>query len=246
MKCLLVDNSNTRTKFALCTEGGEPEIRMMRTADITPESLCDITRGWHYDKVCICSVVPWAAQLIEQFCAGAPVIKPGPETLGMINFKNYPGMATLGADRMVNAAAAVHEVGLPLVAVDMGTATTFDVVVEREGSPCFVGGVIAPGLCSMMDGLHGCTAQLPVVKTWQSAPVVGRNTQEAMGAAMRVGYPAMVDAILDAIEEEIGAEIHVVLTGGDAEAVSAGMRRECKISPLLTFRGIALALGQSL
>ena len=103
MKCLLVDNSNTRTKFALCAEGGEPEIRMMRTADITPESLCDITRGWHYDKVCICSVVPWAAQLIEQFCAGAPVIKPGPETLDMINFKNYPGMATLGADRMANA-----------------------------------------------------------------------------------------------------------------------------------------------
>lgn len=239
--CLLVDNSNTRTKFALSGAGAGAEVRTIPTSDITAEALLKLLSGWRFDRVCLCSVVPWAAEQIAQTFLPVPVVRLTPELATAIDFSGYPGTATLGADRVANVLAALTHVSPPFVAVDMGTATTFDVVVPGNPRPCFAGGMIAPGICGMAASLHASTALLPPLAPASRGTAIGRNTQEAMAAALRFGYPGMVDALLDAIEAELEEEVRVVLTGGDAEQVAAGMRRKAALVPALTLQGIALA-----
>lgn len=243
MNCLLVDNSNTRTKFALWCEGKGIEVRMAGTCGLSVSSIRNLLADWCFDKVYICSVVPRAAVLIEQACEPAEVHYLTPGVSPAVDFSSYRGVGTLGADRVANVLAAVQQMPLPLVAVDLGTATTYDVVCSRKGVPSFMGGVIAPGIGTMAASMQSNTAQLPPVDDWQKTVVIGQDTQEAMGAALRIGYPAMVDATLDAIEHELGEGIHVVLTGGDAAAVAPLLRRSCQIDPLLTLKGIAHAAG---
>lgn len=241
--CLLVDNSNTRTKFALSGAVQNEEIRYLPTAEITEESVVAAVSGWSFDRVCLCSVVPWAAQRIASAFAPLPVDMLSAGNAAGVDFSEYPGVATLGADRVANVLAAVRCTPLPLVAVDMGTATTLDVVVERNGQPIFLGGLIAPGYAAMASCLHANTAQLPECSGISEPAVIGRTTQEAMGSALYIGYPGMLDSLLNAIEAEIGENMNVVLTGGDAELVAPGLRRKCKIEPRLTLQGIALAAG---
>lgn len=243
MNCLLVDNSNTRTKLVWCREGAEPVFQVILTSEITLPYLKCVLKDWQFECVYICSVVPWAAQVISEACQGAEICMLRPEVLPGIDFSEYPDLASLGVDRAVNVVAALQECDAPLVAVDMGTATTFDVVIQGEKQPRFLGGVIAPGVRAMSSALHRCTALLPDVDDWQSAPVIGKNTREAMGAAVRIGYPAMVDAVLDSIQAEVNGKLNVILTGGDAATVAKSMRWPCRLSPLLTLRGIAFAAG---
>ncbi len=244
--CLLVDNSNTRTKFALSGMGSEAEIRVLSTADISLNSVLDVLDGWSFNRVCLCSVVPWAAEQISKALHSFPLLLLTPSVVSEVDFSGYPGVATLGADRVANVLAAVEHVQPPFVAVDLGTASTFDVVVHGTDRPCFAGGMIAPGVAGMAASLHLSTAQLPSVDSVSVSSVIGRNTQEAMVSAMQIGYPAMVDALLDAIENELGEKINVVLTGGDSLRVARGMRRKCVIVPTLTLQGIALAAGLTL
>ena len=243
MSYLLIDNSNTRTKFALHVPGPEIELRVMPTADISVPSVQKVLEGWSFESVCLCSVVPWAVAPLREACGGAEVQMLDSSVSDAVDFSDYAGLATLGADRVANVLAAVRRAELPLVAVDAGTATTFDVVVSKQGKPRFAGGVIAPGINAMAGCLHYHTAQLPIVRDWQSVPVIGGDTAAAMGSALRIGYPAMVDAILDSIELELGQSIHVIMTGGDAAALLPLLRRPCQEVPLLTLEGIALAAG---
>lgn len=241
--CLLVDNSNTRTKFALSGTGGAVEVRVLPTADISVSSVLDLLRGWLFSRVCLCSVVPWAAACIREALHEYPLVNVSPHISATVDFASYPGITTLGSDRVANALAAVNCASLPVVAVDLGTATTFDVVAGPLSHPVFRGGVIAPGYAAMATALCSRTAQLPDASVLVGGSVIGQNTRQAMSAAVRVGYPGMVDAILDAVESELGERISVILTGGDAETVAPLLRRKCKIEPLLTLQGIALAAG---
>ena len=164
-----------------------------------------------------------------------------------VDFSGYEGIQTLGADRVANALAASQYRIFPVIAVDMGTATTFDVVVEREGRLLFSGGMIAPGLAAFSACLNGRTALLPVISSAEEqGSVIGSTTQEAMAAAVRVGYPALVDGILDEMEKELGEPAHVVLTGGDAALIGPRLRRKCIMEPMLTLNGIARAFGMHL
>lgn len=239
--CLLIDNSNTRTKFMLCGCGA-PELRILPTSGINRNSLEKITSGWTYGRACFCSVVPWAAAVISDFLEGTDLVCLNAGNAHGVDFSAYPGATTLGADRVANVLAAVHYAPLPLVAVDLGTATTLDVVVQGSGGPAFSGGVIAPGLLAVADSLHLRTAQLPAVDLSAVGPVIGRNTGEAMAAALRVGYPGMVDALLDAIEAELGEAVNVVLTGGDAQTVAPLLRHRGRCVPALTLEGLAKAI----
>ncbi|MBR4311195.1 MAG: type III pantothenate kinase [Akkermansia sp.] len=243
MNCVIVDNSNTRTKFALISSGKVVELRVIKTADVTEESVKDVLRGWSFDRVAVCSVVPHAAEQIAKACCGAEVQFLTPFMPLTVDFSGYGGIQTLGADRVANVLAAAHYQHFPVVAVDMGTATTFDVVVEREGRAVFLGGVIAPGMSAFSSSLNGRTALLPAVASMPQGSVIGGTTQEAMAAAVRVGYPALVSGILEEIEKELGEAVYVVVTGGDAAAVASRMSRDCRIEPLLTLNGIAQAFG---
>lgn len=237
---LLVDNSNTRTKFMLNRDGVSGEVRVLPTADLSVVSVQALLQGWEFCKVILCSVVPAAAELIKAALSSYPIQMLSAENARGVDFSTYAGIATLGADRVANVLAAVQCVDLPLVAVDAGTATTFDVVVQGEFMPRFAGGLIAPGLGPVASCLHERTALLPPVDVSPVGAVIGQNTRESMAAAIRIGYPGMVEAILNAIESELGEPVNVVLTGGDAEMLAAAMLRVCKVEPLLTMQGIAL------
>ncbi len=241
--CLLVDNSNTRTKFALRGCGGKFEVRVLPTADISASAVQGLLRGWEFTRVCLCSVVPRTAALIRQILSGYPFLLVGPDACPDVDFSTYPGVETLGADRVANVLAAVAQLPLPLVAVDLGTAATFDVVTGGENAPVFRGGAIAPGYAAVASALCSRTALLPDCPESASCRIIAQNTHEAMCSAVRVGYPGMVDAILDAVESELGESVNVVLTGGDAAAIAPLMRRKCRIEPALTLQGIALAAG---
>lgn len=237
--CLLIDNSNTRTKFMLCSTDCETEVRVLPTAEICAESLHSLLTDWSFCRVVLCSVVPWAAVEISSFMQGLELIQVNAENVTEVDFSGYPGIATLGADRVANVLAAVRYAPLPLVAVDMGTATTFDVVVQGSGGPMFVGGIIAPGMSAVAGCLPCCTAQLPPVNLNTCGPVIGRNTEEAMASAVCVGYPGMMDSLLDAIEVELGERVHVIVTGGDASRLAPSLRHKNLIVPSLTLEGIA-------
>lgn len=219
------------------------DFQVLATAEITPSSVQRILQEWEFDKVCLCSVVPWASVIIRRACSGKEIIVLDAGISDSVDFSQYPGIDTLGADRIANVLAAAQRQHFPLVAVDIGTATTFDVVTRGKNAPCFRGGVIAPGIVAMIRGMNDSTAQLPMVDNWQSAAVIGRSTQEAIGSAIRIGYPAMIDAILDSIEHELGQPVHVFLTGGDATSLAPLLRHSCQTVPMLTLQGLAFVAG---
>lgn len=236
---LLVDNSNTRTKFALSADG---EIRTMATAELSPMAVGALLQGWDYHRVCICSVVPAAQEVLQAAFAGKPVCRV---CTGMVPglFAGYPGAGTLGEDRIANALAVADMPSLPVVAVDMGTAVTFDVVCP---GPRFAGGIIAPGLQMMADALHGSTAQLPTVNV-EHAPVcgIGNTTEEAMRAGVWLAFCGMMRETLQAIAGELGTRPRVVATGGNAAAAAACVRELDCVDEHLTLKGIARAAAIS-
>lgn len=242
--CLLVDNSNTRTKFALGSINGVGMPRMLPTKNLSENLITELVRDWRFDCVCLCSVVPEAGEVISKALGAYPLLVVNPDmAAGMLDFSCYPGVATLGADRIANSIAAQRYTPYPLVAVDMGTATTFDVVLNGDKQARFAGGVIAPGFKAFAECLPRATAQLPQPDLLPHAPIIGRNTQEALSAGVCRGYAGLVDSLLDNIEQELGEPVHVILTGGDAEIIAPLLKRRCCIVPALTLHGIAMVAG---
>lgn len=117
----------------------------------------------------------------------------------------------VGADRLVNALAAHEKYGGPLIVVDFGTATTFD-VVDSDGGYC--GGVIAPGVNLSSEALHQAAAQLPRVAVERPKTVIGTSTVPAMQSGIFWGYVSLIEGIVKRIREERGEEMDVIATGG--------------------------------
>ena len=142
MSWLLVDNSNTRTKFALGDAEGLGAWRgVLPTAEVCPESLSEITHGVEYTAAIICSVVPNKAAVLKEFfetrCPVHFLGQESPLSLGI----DYPLPGQIGADRLANAAGVLTRHGAPAIIIDFGTAVTFDVI---SAEPAYCGGVIAP------------------------------------------------------------------------------------------------------
>jgi type III pantothenate kinase len=117
----------------------------------------------------------------------------------------------VGADRVVNAVAAVKRYQPPLIIVDFGTATTFD-VVDADGAYC--GGVIAPGINLSLEALHRAAAKLPRIAVEPPASVIGRSTVGAMQSGVFYGYLGLIEGLVQRIQEEFGRPMTVVATGG--------------------------------
>ena len=243
---LLIDNSNTRTKFALISGGKIGVIRVLPTAELAAENILQLVEDWHFDRVCLCSVVPAAAQTIQSAFVEYSVYVLRASAAGIVDFSSYEGIETLGADRVANALAAARYAACPLVAVDMGTATTFDVVLPGADKPVFAGGIITPGYHLFSQCLSSGTALLPEVAWNDRGPYVGRTTREAIAAGVCLGYAGMLDSLIDGIEKELGRAVTPVFTGGDAQRFVPLMRHSGKIVTELTLQGLALAAGYSL
>lgn len=237
---LLVDNSNTRTKFML-SRGGilHPSQRILPTGAISPPAVRRLLHGWDYQRAVLCSVVPAKADILAE-SLGVPVCRLTRHARLNIRL-DYPGVRTLGADRIANAMAAARNCPLPCVAVDLGTAVTFDVVVPGDELPRFIGGVIAPGLPSMTQYLSRNTAQLPAIEPEEPEHAIGRTTAEALHAGTVLGYRGLIREILNSIAAELACTPYVIATGGDAPLLASQLSEITELDPLLTFRGINLA-----
>ncbi len=143
----------------------------------------------------------------------------------------------VGADRIVNAVAAVHKWGPPIVVVDFGTATTFDCVDENGD---YVGGAIAPGFKISEEALFSKTAQLPRVEVSRPPTAIGKNTVHAMQSGLFFGYVGLVDSLAQRCQAELGGSPKVVATGGLANLVATESAVIEEVDAYLTLRGLAL------
>lgn len=190
-------------------------------------------------RVIVASVVPSLKfslkQALRQVLGREPVfVEPGIKT-GMPILYEVP--QEVGADRIVNAVAALDAVGGPCIVVDFGTATTFDVVTARGE---YAGGVIVPGIAISAEALFEKAARLWRVEIRRPDKVVGKTTASSIQSGLYFGYLSLVDGLIDRIAEEIAARPRVIATGGLAELFGGGSEKIEQIDPLLTLKGLRL------
>ncbi len=236
MPWLLIDNSNTRTKFALGDASGLMDWRgVLATADISEETLVPIVSGVDFSAVIICSVVPAKAEILGKFFASrGPVHFLGHTSpLGMAI--DYPNPAQIGADRLANAAGLLTRHGVPAIVIDFGTAVTFDVI---SAQPAYCGGVIAPGLGAMSGYLPQKTALLPAIELEEPASAIGKSTVHAMQAGAVFGYRGLVREIIARISAELTGRPKIIATGGDAALIARGVPEIDTVDPDITLDGL--------
>jgi len=143
----------------------------------------------------------------------------------------------VGADRLLNALAAQHAYRGPLIVIDFGTATTFDVVDENGA---YVGGVIAPGINLSIEALHHAAARLPRIAIGRPLSVIGSGTVAAMRSGIYWGYVGMVEGLVSRIVGEFGRPMKVIATGGLASLLAEGATVIERIDADLTLDGLRL------
>lgn len=185
----------------------------------------------------ISSVVP---PVFNSVCTGVikvigkqpMVVGPGLKT-GLDIHMDTPSQ--VGSDRIVIAVAALAEYKAPLILMDLGTATTVEVV---EPPRTYVGGVIFPGVKLSLDALTSRAAQLPGISLDKPKQVIGRNTVDCMRSGMMYGTAAMLDGLIERIEEELGHKATLIATGGMAQFITPLCRREIILEKDLLLKGL--------
>ena len=160
------------------------------------------------------------------------VVGPGLKT-GLNIHLDYPSQ--VGADRIVAAVAALGEYKAPLVLIDLGTATTIEVV---EPENVYLGGLIFPGMKVSLDSLTSNTAQLPGISLDKPKQVIGKNTVDCMRSGMMYGTAAMLDGLIDRIAEELGHTSTIIATGGMAQFVTPLCKHEIILEKDLLLKGL--------
>lgn len=190
--------------------------------------------------VIISSVVPpimfALERMVEQYIkTKAIIVGPGIKTSLNISIDNP---REVGADRIVNAVAATHLYGAPLIVVDFGTATTF-CAIDNKGH--YLGGAIAPGIRISTEALFQRAAKLPRIELIRPAKVIGRNTVSSMQSGIIYGYIGQLEGIVKRMKEEMNMEgIKVVATGGLAELIATECPCVDIIDEFLTLKGLRL------
>jgi len=149
----------------------------------------------------------------------------------------YDDPRELGADRIVNAAAAFHEYGGGIVIVDMGTAVTFGVLLENG---VFEGGIIAPGIDTAIKSLSGRASRLPEVAFERPDRVVARDTVNSLKSGFFYGWISLAEGIIGRIRNECGTDFRIILTGGYAPSMADHLGFKTIVDPLLSMKGIKL------
>lgn len=167
------------------------------------------------------------------------VVGPGLKT-GLDIHVEVPSQ--VGSDRIVIAVAALAQYKAPLILMDLGTATTIE-VVEPENR--YMGGVIFPGVKLSLDALTSRAAQLPGISLDKPNQVIGKNTVDCMRSGMMYGTAAMLDGIVDRIADELGHSSTIVATGGMAQFITPLCRHEIKLEKDLLLKGLAIIYNKN-
>ncbi|MDE6189951.1 MAG: type III pantothenate kinase [Clostridia bacterium] len=226
---LVIDVGNTNIKLGVydkntLTHSWRLSVKVVRTADeigIILTGLFDTAKInlKSFEGIIMSSVQPALNYTLEHACEYYLGKKPVMIGVGIktgLHVK-YSNPQEVGADRIVNSVAAYKLYGGPCIVVDFGTATTFN-VVSAKGE--FMGGCIAPGIITALDGLVNNTAKLPTVEIVKPASIIAKNTVEGLQAGMTYGYTGLVKYIIQKLKEESGYDdVKVIATGGLSEIV---------------------------
>lgn len=242
---LAVDVGNTTTRLGLFSAGElagtweltTPARLTLDEARLAVHQALEALGAPAPEGAILACVVPslvdvWRAALAASCEGRALVVGPGLKTgLRM----RYDDPSEVGADRVADVVAARADHGCPVVVVDLGTTTNFE-VVDAQG--VFLGGVIAPGMALGARALNQAAARLPMVESHAPASVIGRSTRAAMQSGVVLGEVARIDGLLDAVTDELGQAAQVVLTGDSAREMAALLRHDACVDDTLTLRGL--------
>lgn len=247
---LAIDLGNTNIKYGVfdwekLVASFRVSSRISRTADEYGSVLvgllsdCGIKKK-DIDGIIFSSVIPALNYTICHMCEyffGITPLMIGPGIKTGLNIK-AENPREVGADIIVNSVSAYNKYGGPLIVIDFGTATTFDVISEK----CeLLGVVIAPGIKTSLEGLVNKTAQLPMVELDAPKTVIGKNTKHCMQSGIIFGFAGLVDNIIKKIKKELGlAEIKVVATGGLGEIIAKELKSISVVDRTLTLDGLKM------
>jgi type III pantothenate kinase len=240
MSVLVIDIGNTRVKAGVFSRGG---VRQVRATDKASRAsvksfLTKVVGRRKITGAILASVVPkanrqWAEQVEQLFGVEALVLR---HTTPLGIPMTHPKPSSVGADRFANAVGATRLLGAPVVAIDIGTAMTLDVVDREKG---FIGGVIAPGPEAFTDYMAERTAVLPRITIEPVDSFIGGSTEEAMQVAAYHGYLGMIREMLTGIKKELGVRrLKVVGTGGYADTYIPQLDASIPIVRDLTLLGL--------
>lgn len=223
-------------------------LRMVTDEDKSPEAYsCDIRELLSRKNVApesvegaiISSVVPRVQTSVKaalEMLSGKTPLTVGPELKTGLPIRT-DDPSEVGADLIVGCVAAMREHSLPLIVIDMGTATTM-FAVDQKGD--FIGGCIAPGIRISMDALTGNTALLPDLEPGSTHKAIGRNTIDCINSGILMGSACMLDGMVRRMEEELGEKATVVVTGGTARFVLPMCRMPVIYDPDLLLKGLMI------
>ncbi len=246
---LVVDAGNTNVVFAVHDGAGWRGIWRIATE---PQRTSDEYAVWLFTllglrgikpldihRAVIGTVVPAALYHLRRLCrdwfAAEPLIARSNLDWGFEIKVDNP--AEVGADRLLNSLAAHRAHQGPLVVIDFGTATTFD-VIDADGA--YLGGVIAPGINLSIEALHTAAARLPRIGIGRPQAVIGRSTIPAMQSGIYWGYVGLIEGLVARIQAEYDGKLKVVATGGLAPLLAEGTTVISTIDPDLTLDGLRL------
>jgi type III pantothenate kinase len=236
--CLgIQDGRRLRASWRIRTDAGQTQDEFFVTLSqlVEAHGMADGT----LDGAVVASVVPPLLDAVvgsirRRYDVPVLTVGPGLKTGIKIRMDNP---REVGADRIVNAVAAVELCPSGAVVVDLGTATTFD-CVSPDGE--YLGGIIAPGLSISAEALVRKTAKLPEVTIERPARAIGKNTETSMQSGIFYGYVALIDGLVDRIREELDFDPVIMATGGYSAELASASRTIARIEPNLTLLGLAL------
>ena len=246
---LTINANNTNVKFAICD--GDRMVSDWRLKT-DPARTADQYVVWlnqlmqmsgmslgQIDGAIIATVVPQSLfhlnMLCEKHLKTTPLVVGDPAVkLGIKVLMDMP-VSDVGADRLANAVGGHVRYRKPLVVVDFGTATTFDVI---DGDGNYVGGAISPGINLSLEALHTMTAKLPRIAVEKPAKAIGKDTLTAMQSGIFFGYVGLIEGIVARIQAEFGSPLETIATGGLAPLFHGGTPVLKHLDQEITTRGL--------
>jgi len=241
---IAVDIGNTETCIGIGTENSWESFRFTTRTTITSDEWLMIMKTTLPDKKdklkgsIVCSVVPQVNKVfidaLSKYTQSSPlVLGPGVKT-GLSVIIDNP--KELGPDRIANSVGGFEKAGSPVIIVDLGTATTIDVVNKKKE---YVGGAIAPGLKISLEALVSKTASLKSVDFTVPKDVIGKNTYDAIQSGVIFGHTSLIDGLIEKSLQELGEEASVIITGGLGGLIKDYLNIKAEFYENLTLDGLA-------